>query len=75
MIGLDANVLVELVWVLTAAYRYEKFVVASMVRQILATMKLLVEDTEAAWAALRAFKRVHSAARRADAAIATATSE
>ena len=49
-------VLVELVWVLTAAYRYEKAVVASVIRQILVTTELLVEDTEVAWAALREFE-------------------
>lgn len=49
-------VLVELVWVLTAAYRYEKSVVASVIRQILMTAELLVEDRETAWAALREFE-------------------
>lgn len=46
----------ELVWVLTAAYRYERSVVASVIRQILMTKELLVEDREAAWAALREFE-------------------
>ena len=49
-------VLVELVWVLTAAYRYEKPVVASVIRQILRTTEFLVEDRETAWAALREFE-------------------
>ena len=49
-------VLVELVWVLATAYRYERSVVASVVRQILMTTELLVEDRSAAWAALRDFE-------------------
>ncbi len=49
-------VLVELVWVLTAAYRYEKPVVAAVIRQVLLTAEFLVEDREAAWAALREFE-------------------
>ena len=49
-------VLVELVWVLTAAYRYEKPVVASVIRQVLRTTEFLVEDREVTWAALREFE-------------------
>ena len=49
-------VLVELVWVLSAAYRYEKPVVASVIRQILRTIEFLVEDRETAWVALREFE-------------------
>ena len=49
-------VLVELIWVLTAAYGYEKPVVVSIVRQVLRTAEFMVEDREAAWAALREFE-------------------
>ena len=49
-------VLVELVWVLTTAYRYRKSVVTSVIRQILTTAGLLVEDEATAWAALREFE-------------------
>ena len=49
-------VLVELVWVLTAAYRYDRSVVASVVRQLLRTAEFLVEDRETAWMALREFE-------------------
>ena len=49
-------VLVELVWVLSAACRYEKPVVASVIRQILRTTEFVVEDRETAWAALREFE-------------------
>ena len=49
-------VLVELVWVLTAAYRCERPVVASVIRQLLRTAEFLVEDREAAWSALREFE-------------------
>ena len=50
-------VLVELVWALTAAYRDEKPVVASVIRRILRTTEFLVEDGETAWAALREFEK------------------
>lgn len=49
------TVLMELVWVLTTAYRYEKAVVASVIRQLLRTTELMVEDRESAWTALREF--------------------
>ena len=49
-------VLVELVWVLTAAYRYDRLVVASVIRQLLRTAEFLVEDRETAWSALREFE-------------------
>lgn len=49
-------VLVELVWVLASAYRYERPVVASVIRQLLRTAELLVEDRGTAWSALREFE-------------------
>lgn len=49
-------VLVELVWVLTAAYRYDRLVVASVIRQLLRTAEILVEERETAWSALREFE-------------------
>ena len=49
-------VLVELVWVLAGAYRYERGVVAAVIRQLLRTIELLVEDRDAAWSALREFE-------------------
>ena len=50
------TVLVELVWVLATAYRYERAVVASVIRQLLRTNELIVEDRETAWTALREFE-------------------
>ena len=49
-------VLMELVWVLTAAYRYEKSVVASVLHQILRTTEFVVENRETTWSALREFE-------------------
>lgn len=49
-------VLVELVWVLTAAYDYEREVVASVVGQVLRTAELTVEGGEVVWLALRDFE-------------------
>lgn len=53
-IGVTA--LVELSWVLSTAYRYEKNVIVSVIRQLLRTTELKVEDSETAWNALREFE-------------------
>ena len=50
-------VLVELVWVLTTGYSYEKRRVASTIHQILITNEFTVEDRETVWAALREYER------------------
>ena len=50
-------VLVELVWVLTAAYNYEKPMVASVVGQVLKTAEFTVEDGDLAWLALHDFEQ------------------
>ena len=49
-------VLVELVWVLTSAYDYEKATVIPVIRQLLRTAELAVEDRQTVWAALREFE-------------------
>ena len=49
-------VLVELVWVLAAAYEYKKSVIASVIGQILRTTEFTVEDGESVWLALREFE-------------------
>ena len=49
-------VVMELVWVLTGAYRYEKPVVASVIHQILRTTEFVVEDRDTTWSALREFE-------------------
>ena len=49
-------VLLELVWVLTSAYGYEKTVVIPVIRQVLRTAELAVEDRPIIWAALRDFE-------------------
>ncbi len=50
-------VLAELVWVLRDAYEYEKGIVVSVVRQILQTAELTVEEPALAWAALTEFEQ------------------
>ena len=50
-------VLVELVWVLTTGYSYEKRRVVSTIHQILITNEFTVEDRETVWAALREYER------------------
>jgi predicted nucleic-acid-binding protein len=49
-------VLVELVWVLTTAYRHGKAAVVSVVRQVLRTAELTVEDRDTVLTALREFE-------------------
>ena len=49
-------VLVELVWVLTTAYHYEKAVAIRVIGQILRTAEFAVEDRQTVWAALREFE-------------------
>ena len=49
-------VLMELVWVLTTAYRYKKSTVAAVIAQILRTAEFMVEDRDTVWAALRTFE-------------------
>ena len=48
--------LVELVWVLAGACRQESGVVAAVIRQLLRTIELLVEDRDAAWSALKGIR-------------------
>ena len=52
----SATVLVELAWVLTRAYGYEKPVVIGVIRQVLRTAELVVEGHHIIWAALREFE-------------------
>ena len=49
-------VLVELVWVLAAAYDYEGDVIASVLGQILRATEFTVEDGDLAWHTLREFQ-------------------
>ncbi len=49
-------VLVELVWVLTGHYDYAKPVVVSVIRQMLRTAELAIEDREVVDAAVREFE-------------------
>ncbi len=49
-------VLVELVWVLTSAYDYEKAAVIPVIRQLLLTAEFEIEDRQTVWAALREFE-------------------
>ena len=49
-------VLVELVWVLTSAYRHGKALVVAVIRQILRTAEFTVEDRDVVLAALNEFE-------------------
>lgn len=49
-------VVCELVWVLGAAYGYDRAEIASVVRMLLETAELFMEDKTAAWGALRHYE-------------------
>jgi predicted nucleic-acid-binding protein len=49
-------VLVEVVWVSESVYRAAKEEVSEIVRRILSTKQLVVQDAETAWKALRLFE-------------------
>lgn len=53
---LSVLVLVELVWVLTSAYGFEKAAVLLVMRQLLRTAEFVIEDRDAVHAALREFE-------------------
>lgn len=50
-------VICELVWVLEGAYGYSRDIIASVLRQILATAELSVDSPQRCWTALRAYER------------------
>jgi predicted nucleic-acid-binding protein len=50
-------VLVEVVWVAETCYQASREDVARMVRQILGSRQLVVQDAETAWQALRLFEQ------------------
>ena len=49
-------VLCELVWVLETAYGYVRGVIADVIERLLRTIELEIEDAEAAWPALQAYR-------------------
>ncbi|MBN6741619.1 type II toxin-antitoxin system VapC family toxin [Acidithiobacillus sp. MC6.1] len=53
---IDTITLCELVWVLESAYDYGRSVVADVLRQILGTAELSVENSDQAWASLRTYR-------------------
>ncbi len=53
---INAVVLCEVVWVLKRAYHYDKKIICGIVRQILQTRELVVEESDAARQALCAYE-------------------
>lgn len=53
---LSVLVLVELAWVLTSAYGFEKAAVLLVMRQLLRTVEFAIEDRDTVHAALREFE-------------------
>lgn len=54
---ISALVLAELVWVLGGAYGYDKSITLAVLRQVLVTAELTVEDPALAWRALTEFEQ------------------
>jgi predicted nucleic-acid-binding protein len=50
-------VLCEICWVLCRGYRYDRTVVCGVLRNILTSAELSVEESETAWRALRAYEK------------------
>lgn len=50
-------VLCEIAWVLSHGYKYQKTIIAQVIKQLLNTSELSVEAPDEAWAALRDFER------------------
>jgi predicted nucleic-acid-binding protein len=53
---IDLIVLIELVWVLSRAYGYDKKSIGQVIEQIMVTDCFYIEFSEVAWSALRAYK-------------------
>lgn len=53
---IDLIVLIELCWVLTRAYKYDKKDVVRVIEQVLTTDCFDIEKSEIAWVALKAYK-------------------
>lgn len=49
-------VLCELVWVLETAYRYPRNIIADTIERLLRTVELEIENDDAAWLALHAYR-------------------
>ncbi len=54
---INVIVLCELIWVLARGYGYDRQLVDSVVRRILSSPELLVEEDEAVWQALRVYEQ------------------
>ena len=50
-------VLCEVVWVLARGYGYDRQLVAAVIRRILSSPELLVEEDEAVWQALKLYEQ------------------
>ena len=49
-------VLCEIIWVLKRAYRYNKQIIIDIIRQLLQTGELMVDNSENVWLALEAYE-------------------
>lgn len=52
----NRTVLCELVWVLESSYGYSRLEIAAVLERIFRTSQLVVEDLDAAWAALQHYR-------------------
>lgn len=53
----NAIVLCELSWVLRRGYKYDRQIIASVIRRILSSPELSVEEDEAVWQALYVYEK------------------
>jgi predicted nucleic-acid-binding protein len=53
---LSLIVICEIVWVLKRAYKYEKSIICGVIRQILHSSDLVVENSELVWKAFKTFE-------------------
>jgi len=54
---INVIVLCELIWVLARGYGYDRQLISAVIRRILSSPELLVEEDEAVWQALKVYEQ------------------
>jgi len=50
-------VICEICWVLASGYKYDREIIASIIRNMLTSVELMVEESETVWRSLSAFEK------------------
>ncbi len=50
-------VICEVCWVLASGYKYDREIIASIIRNMLTSVELMVEESETVWRSLSAFEK------------------